>query len=331
MTVEGRAEASIGGTEWRSMSPGVSRSDGYKTDRRPRSRGVGHAQRAAGRDHQQVVREADIPNENPIGRFSSSASTKEGGPGRSPRPRSLAWSRSARRVARPDATATDGLGAACAGVRRMTARLPSFVVRASDVGRGRCVASSNRRSRPANAGAPTSRQWTNSSRDRSAPRRFSMVLIHVFALVALALTCVGIYGVSSYSVAQRAHEIGVRIALGARPRSVVGLVVRQSVRPAIVGLGPGSVWRCSRIATHREHAVRRWSARSVVAVGGRIVACGRRSRRDVDSGEAGVAGRSCSGSAGRLTGAWGLLRIGSRLCRIAPLIVGVEMSEGDRE
>jgi putative ABC transport system permease protein len=70
-------------------------------------------------------------------------------------------------------------------------------------------------------------------------RRFSMVLLTTFALVALALTCVGIYGVASYSVSQRTREIGVRIALGAQPQSVVGLVVRQGVRPAMIGLAIG--------------------------------------------------------------------------------------------
>jgi putative ABC transport system permease protein len=72
-------------------------------------------------------------------------------------------------------------------------------------------------------------------------RRFSTVLMVCFAALALALTCVGIYGVASYSVSQRVQEIGVRIALGAKPGSVVALVVRQGVRPAVIGLLVGVV------------------------------------------------------------------------------------------
>jgi putative ABC transport system permease protein len=72
-------------------------------------------------------------------------------------------------------------------------------------------------------------------------RRFAMVLMSVFATIALVLTCVGIYGVVAYSVAQRVHEIGVRVALGARPAGVVALVVRQGIRPAVAGLAVGLI------------------------------------------------------------------------------------------
>ncbi len=131
-------------------------------------------------------------------------------------------------------------------------------------------------------------------------RRFSMVLLTTFALVALALTCVGIYGVSSYSVAQRTREIGVRIALGAQPRSVVGLVVRQSIRPAIVGLGAGFVLALlvSRLIATMLFGVGPRDPLSLSAVASllAVVALG----RDVDPCAPRVAGRSCSGSTGRL-------------------------------
>lgn len=72
-----------------------------------------------------------------------------------------------------------------------------------------------------------------------AQRRFSMALIATFATLALVLALVGVYGVTSYLVAQRTREIGVRLALGADPRSVVGMVVRQGMVVAGVALALG--------------------------------------------------------------------------------------------
>ena len=74
-----------------------------------------------------------------------------------------------------------------------------------------------------------------------AQRRFSMALLGTFAGLALALGIVGVYGVTSYLVAQRTREVGVRLALGAQPSQVVHMVVRQGMVVAAIGLGVGLI------------------------------------------------------------------------------------------
>ncbi|MEK6281440.1 MAG: ABC transporter permease [Acidobacteriota bacterium] len=72
-----------------------------------------------------------------------------------------------------------------------------------------------------------------------APRRSSMLLFSTFAVVAMMLSMIGIYGVTAYYVTQRTHEIGIRMALGAQLRDVMKLVLRRGVILALIGIGVG--------------------------------------------------------------------------------------------
>jgi putative ABC transport system permease protein len=73
----------------------------------------------------------------------------------------------------------------------------------------------------------------------TASPRFYLLLLGTFAAVALALAAVGIYGVMSYSVARRTNEIGIRMALGARPSDVLRLVMREAVTVTAAGAAAG--------------------------------------------------------------------------------------------
>jgi len=85
-------------------------------------------------------------------------------------------------------------------------------------------------------------------RDSLSRQRFNLILLSVFGFGALALAAVGVYGVISCGVAQRTHEIGIRLALGAGRRDVLGLILTQGLKLVLLGVvtGLGAAFALSR-------------------------------------------------------------------------------------
>ena len=105
-------------------------------------------------------------------------------------------------------------------------------------------------------------------------RRLPMQLMAAFALLALVLAAVGVYGVMAYSVAARTREIGVRVALGAQPRNVFGMVVRQGMGAAAAGLTLGLLGAAAlgRVLTSLLYGVKPTDAFTFVGVAGVLLA-----------------------------------------------------------
>ena len=121
-----------------------------------------------------------------------------------------------------------------------------------------------------------------------APRRLSMILLGVFAGLALMLACVGIYGVVSYLVGQRTHEIGVRIALGAQHRDVMRLVLGEGAKMALAGVvaGLGAAFGLTRLMANQlfgvtSHDPLTYAAVAVLLMMVALVACYVPARRAV--------------------------------------------------
>jgi putative ABC transport system permease protein len=90
-----------------------------------------------------------------------------------------------------------------------------------------------------------------------APQRFTLLLMSIFAIVAIALAAIGIYGVMSYNIAQRTHEIGIRMAIGAKTSDVLKMFVRQGMVLAASGMaiGLGAALALTRLMTSLLYGV----------------------------------------------------------------------------
>jgi putative ABC transport system permease protein len=103
-----------------------------------------------------------------------------------------------------------------------------------------------------------------------AERRVSMLLLLLFAGIALLLSALGIYGVMAYTTNQRRHEIGIRMALGAGGADVLRLVLGQGMRLVAIGLGLGLVgaWLLSRVLASQLYGITRQDPLTYLTVAG---------------------------------------------------------------
>lgn len=103
--------------------------------------------------------------------------------------------------------------------------------------------------------------------------RFQVLLLGLFATLALVLACVGLYGVISYAVVQRTHEIGVRMALGAQAGDVLKLVIRQGMMMTIIGLAIGIVGglAATRVMSEMLYGVTATDAVTYISMGGLLL------------------------------------------------------------
>ncbi|HEY0154178.1 MAG TPA: ABC transporter permease [Longimicrobium sp.] len=241
VTVEGRPEATEGAIEWRAVTPGYFRTLGI-----PLAAGRDFAASDAGGAPVIAVNESAArrywPGRTPLG-----DRLRVGAMGGKPIPELADVSREIVGVVRDirdqrmDLPPRRTVFVPMAQVPDAYASLPALLVRTTDPASTGAVLRQAIREADPRMPAPELRMMEEVVGATLAQSRFNTLLMGSFALLAMLLTGVGIFGVVSYTVRQRTREIGVRMALGARQSDVLGAVVRQGIRPAVVGLVVGLV------------------------------------------------------------------------------------------
>ena len=102
----------------------------------------------------------------------------------------------------------------------------------------------------------------------ASARRFNMALLSFFAVAALILTMIGIYGVVAFLVGRRSREIGIRMALGARRGDILRLVIQQGMKPVALGTIAGLVGSlaASRLVASQLYGVSSWDPLTLVSI-----------------------------------------------------------------
>jgi putative ABC transport system permease protein len=103
-----------------------------------------------------------------------------------------------------------------------------------------------------------------------APQRFNAILVGIYAGLALILALIGIYGVLAYMVTQQTHEMGIRVALGAQRRDILGLVIKSGMRLVFAGSAVGllGAWGVTRLMQSLLYGVAPGDPLTFVAVTG---------------------------------------------------------------
>ncbi len=143
---------------------------------------------------------------------------------------------------------------------------------------------------------------TDLVRDSVRQDRMLAQVVSAFAILALILAALGLYGVMAYATSRRIGEFGLRAALGAEPGAIARMVLRESVTVVVVGVAAGSTTRAAGDAVAQEPAVRHWGRRPAVAGDLDRGARGERDPRRLPAGTSGVAGGTARGAQGRLSG-----------------------------
>ncbi len=241
MTVDGRPDATEGAVEWKSVS-----ADYFKTLGIPLVQGRDvTANDGAGAALVAIVTQSLADHYWPgervigrriwVGRFRGEATA----PGGDELPREIVGVVADSKQIGLDRKARRTIFVPQAQVPPRFVSVPAFVVRAGRTTDAATAVREAIRAVDARMGAPDFLAMNDIVARSLGPRRFTMLLMTTFAVLALVLTSVGIYAVVSYSVAARLREIGVRIALGARPGAAVRLMIVQGMKPVLIGLTLG--------------------------------------------------------------------------------------------